>query len=51
MVLFTPKSRIKLKVTPFIFTGTIIKLLTDSKEKTRLSLPSENEKLDCALIG
>ena len=36
MVLFTPESRIKLKVTPLIFTGTTIKLFMASKEKVRL---------------
>ena len=43
MVLFTPESRIKLKVTPLIFTGTTIKLFTASKEKVRLLLPSEKQ--------
>jgi|TARA_B110001452_G_C14895165_1_gene312893 hypothetical protein len=48
MALFTPESRIKLKVTQIIFTGTTIKLFKASKEKVSLLLQSENTKSDCA---
>ena len=47
MVLFTPKSR--LKITLLILTGTTINLFTASKEKVCLWLPSESTKSDYAL--